>query len=542
MPIYDSKAQEETLKIEAQQAVDEDETLRPADSEEINEEKPLPIDDPEWQRNLVAMIVQKPDLLGFAEQHLPPRALTVNYHQAILRIAYDHWRQFGQCPGKTVLLAEIKERYKDKKDLMAALSYACSLDYFEDGSPEYYKDVIRKYAVGRRTAKVIGEALKNPSLLYDPAKVRELLIEKLEELQPTSPARDMKRDMKRSYSITELAALPKPEWQIRGLFPEKSIVILWGQSGSGKSFLALEWGLSTALGLDWLGRPVKQGSVVYIAAEGKSGIPKRCLRWLEHHGQTTPDNFWVVPEAFELIQKTSLDDLTNVVQELGDQHRLIVIDTLNRNLGGNENDGEVMGAFVRAAEVLQNTFDCTVLIIHHTGWDAARERGHSSLRCNADTMISAAKVGEHLIDGIEISCIKQKDSDLFPKFAVRGTVVGQGDDSSVVLTEEFDLSAEAAAIAQEQKQQRADCMLARLIRLLPTEPNGMTPEVLAEQSKETALLCRKQLKRAYDDGLVLRVGQGVKHDPYSYWLTDEGQALIVKHDSEEWLVEHQKSA
>mgnify|MGYP000990090598 CR=1 FL=1 len=203
---------------------------------------------------------------------------------------------------------------------------------------------------------------------------------------------------------------------------------------------------------------------------------------------------------------------------------------------------EVMGAFVRAAEVLQNTFDCTVLIIHHTGWDAARERGHSSLRCNADTMISAAKVGEHLIDGIEISCIKQKDSDLFPKFAVRGTVVGQGDDSSVVLTEEFDLSAEAAAIAQEQKQQRADCMLARLIRLLPTEPNGMTPEVLAEQSKETALLCRKQLKRAYDDGLVLRVGQGVKHDPYSYWLTDEGQALIVKHDSEEWLVEHQKSA
>jgi len=51
---------------------------------------------------------------------------------------------------------------------------------------------------------------------------------------------------KRAYKISELALLPKPIWHVRGMFTEQSIVILWGESGSGKTFLGLDWALTDA--------------------------------------------------------------------------------------------------------------------------------------------------------------------------------------------------------------------------------------------------------------------------------------------------------
>ena len=325
----------------------------------------------------------------------------------------------------------------------------------------------------------------------------DALLEHVDDLRVKGGESKAGGKKKRAYTITEAAMLPKPRWHVGGLFPEKSLVILWGQSGSGKSFLALEWSLSTAMGLDWLGRPVKQGSAVYIAAEGKTGIPKRCLRWL---------------------------DLLSVIGDLGDEHALIVIDTLNKNLGGSENDGDVMGAFLRAAAILVERFKATVLIIHHTGWDATRERGHSSLRNNADAMLSAAKLGTHLPEGIAVSCIKQKDYEEFAPFGVKGVVVGQGDDSSVVLTEIFD----PATITQQQRQDEEDQLIAEVTQYLPEEP-GMTVAELATASGKESKHCDRVMRRAYNAQYVLRTGEGKRGSPFRYYVSDEGKNILAKY-------------
>ena len=331
---------------------------------------------------------------------------------------------------------------------------------------------------------------------------------------------------KRAFTIGELSALPKRQWHVKGLFPERSNVILWGESGSGKTFLALDWSLCTATGKEWLGHEVKRGSVVYIVAEGKEGFQKRCQRWLEYHEMPEPSNFWVVPEAFQLVQNDSFLELAKIIKELGEQHALIVIDTLNRNIGGNENDGNDMCAFTRAAEVLQQSFGATVLIIHHTGWETARERGHSALRCNADTMISAKKVGERLTDGIECRCVKQKDYDEFTPFGVEcqqvcGPNPDDDEQSSIVLTALIDCE----GMREERQQERQDERIAAVIKNLPD--NASAPMPLSTLVK-TCGLPKTTCHRAVGDGInakyVVRVG--VKQP--SYYLTEAGRKMIAK--------------
>ena len=75
----------------------------------------------------------------------------------------------------------------------------------------------------------------------------------------------------RPLTLKEMADLPPPEWLIEGLVPQDGLVVLYGEPRAGKSFVALDWGLSVATGVPWLGHEVRSGEVVYIYAEGTRG-------------------------------------------------------------------------------------------------------------------------------------------------------------------------------------------------------------------------------------------------------------------------------
>jgi len=92
--------------------------------------------------------------------------------------------------------------------------------------------------------------------------------------------------------------------------------------------------------------------------------------------------------------------------------RIIVIDTLNRNAGGmNENAAVDMAEFVNACAELEHYFECTVCVIHHTGKDVSSgARGHSSFYAALDTEISVKKHSDH---DVQMICSKQKDAPEF---------------------------------------------------------------------------------------------------------------------------------
>jgi len=72
----------------------------------------------------------------------------------------------------------------------------------------------------------------------------------------------------RAYLPHEVQSLPPAQWRIRGVLPKNGIGMLYGQSGSGKSFVTLDMMLAVARGVEWQGQKVDQGGVLYVAAEG----------------------------------------------------------------------------------------------------------------------------------------------------------------------------------------------------------------------------------------------------------------------------------
>ena len=58
---------------------------------------------------------------------------------------------------------------------------------------------------------------------------------------------------------------------VKGLIPRAGLAVVWGPPKSGKSFKVFDLCMHIALGWEYRGRRVQQGSVVYCSFEGQAG-------------------------------------------------------------------------------------------------------------------------------------------------------------------------------------------------------------------------------------------------------------------------------
>jgi hypothetical protein len=135
---------------------------------------------------------------------------------------------------------------------------------------------------------------------------------------------------------------------------------------------------------------VSAGKVVYIACEGERGLAARteAFRREKMAEGAVCDNFYLLTTRLGLASeyRVLIDDIQQQLGEAGCD--AVVIDTLNRSIEGSENDDADMGAFVKAADAIREAFNCAVIIIHHSGIEGSRPRGHTSLTGAADAQIA----------------------------------------------------------------------------------------------------------------------------------------------------------
>jgi AAA domain len=213
-------------------------------------------------------------------------------------------------------------------------------------------------------------------------------------------------------SEAEMEALAPPAWLVDGVLPEQGLALMFGASETFKSFIALDLLLCIALGLDWHGHRVREGKVVYVAAEGFFGMQKRYLAWKQYGGVTGDLGIYFLRHGIDVRNGSrDLRELREEIEEkLDGRVAAIVLDTLNRNLVGNENLPDDMGAYLRGCDELKAATEAVVLSIHHTGHlEAERGRGHSSLRGALDVEMKCARDG----DRVTIECTKMKDAPHF---------------------------------------------------------------------------------------------------------------------------------
>jgi hypothetical protein len=168
---------------------------------------------------------------------------------------------------------------------------------------------------------------------------------------------------------------------------------MYGASGSGKSFLALDLCAAVAEGLDWFGRRVKRAPVVYVVLEGEAGFRQRVRAWERHHGRQLPPSLRFIFQPFDLRGADDVAHLVNAVTATVGSGALVLIDTLNRAApAADENSSADMGAIIDGAKAVQAQIGGLTLLVHHSGKDETKGlRGHSSLLAALDAAIEVKR-------------------------------------------------------------------------------------------------------------------------------------------------------
>lgn len=252
-----------------------------------------------------------------------------------------------------------------------------------NGGAEHVGDeIVRKAqeATAARTAAELTAAqvvIDNP--FADPLAVLEAQA-RIEELSisPTTA--------KRFYYLDELDAIVPPVPLMEGILDVNSTAMLAGRFGTYKSFVALAWSLHVASGTDWCGHKVPHAAtVIYVAAEGTSGMHRRAKAWLAGHPEikVDPKRFVLFPHAVKLTNPEAMKELFELV--LSEDAGLVVFDTFHKMTPGlEENSARDMGEAMGAVEAIRDATGISVLYLHHTGHIGTRSRGSSSLEDDID--------------------------------------------------------------------------------------------------------------------------------------------------------------
>lgn len=214
-------------------------------------------------------------------------------------------------------------------------------------------------------------------------------------------------------SADDFCAKPAPiRWLVKKWIQANGLAMIFGDSGAGKTFVVLDWVLRIAAGMEsWAGLRVRPGGVVYLAGEGHYGLKARIAGWKKYHN-VEHLNMWVSGSACDLNTPEGLAMAISEIRALDAQDiEVIVVDTLHRFLIGDENKAVDTKTMLDACSTLSHTFDCSVILVHHTGvnQDAkGRARGSSAWRGALDNQILVSTSG----DNIKLEQVKQKDSEL----------------------------------------------------------------------------------------------------------------------------------
>jgi phage/plasmid primase-like uncharacterized protein len=198
------------------------------------------------------------------------------------------------------------------------------------------------------------------------------------------PVRD-----KLAFEFTRADALTLSEikWVVDDYIEADSLAQVFGDPGGGKSFVSIDLACCVATGKDWHGHQVQQGAVFYIAGEGHNGLARRFKGWELGNGATLDGApLFKSHRAAQLYDATEAalvaDSIKTLSAECGHIPSMIVIDTLARNMGGDENSTQDMNSFIQHLDTyLRQDYKCCVLVVHHSGaMDKDRSRGSTALK------------------------------------------------------------------------------------------------------------------------------------------------------------------
>ena len=309
------------------------------------------------------------------------------------------------------------------------------------------------------------------------------------------------------YPVEMLDYLPDPEWLIQYMVPKGDQVLVAADAGAGKTSLLFEWAWFLAEGRDrWHEWELfgNDDDVLYLVTEGftqpkgiSAGIKRR-------YGGEYPERL-----------KVHVDDLRVPTDPEGwfdyfraQPHQLVVVDTLNRTYGGeDENSSADMSRYIQWwSELAKVHYEAhnrrfTLILVHHVAKGSGKARGSSALTASVDVVMGMERDEGSPVTSVK--CQKLKTAPHFRPWQFNLDWDGEGDDRyhPVVGTVTVDGPGNSNAHNESQSSRFEAERRNNILSYLAGVDRAKTTEVYSNVSGKSELIA-KTLNDMVDDGLI----------------------------------------
>ena len=186
-----------------------------------------------------------------------------------------------------------------------------------------------------------------------------------------------------------MESMTKPDWLVEKCIERATVTSLFGAPKSGKSFIAIAMACSIATGKDFYGFDTKKSAVLYLAGEGHTAVARRIKSYEQFYSRSLEKAPLLISNRGSRIgddaEFAMLQEVCRDIERAHGKLGMIIVDTLARNYGLNENSTEDMNKFIQRIDELKEEFQASMVIVHHTGHSSGgRARGSSVLPAAID--------------------------------------------------------------------------------------------------------------------------------------------------------------
>jgi len=286
------------------------------------------------------------------------------------------------------------------------------------------------------------------------------------------------------WTSTELDR--KPRFLIEGVIDQKTVIIVHGPPGEGKSLIVLDICIHIAIEHGWMGRRTTGGRVVYITSESQEqAVNNRRLAFEGKYPDLASAPFGTLVHEFDMMTANDRrNDPEKLIHTLRDKGpiTLIVFDTMSATMGGASDTSQAAAQrYFDACTRIGKALECAVMIVHHSGKDPSKgPRGSNAISAAIDTELLVA-------DG-SVRSGKQRDMGSFSfhrHFTLEKVELGEDEDGNMI-TGFVPVQVEEPSLESEMKLPKSQQMVMKELHRLSIV-KAMSPEEAAMEANE--LLC-----------------------------------------------------